>query len=141
MGGSFDAVEGACDGDGIDIRLYCHHGFFLSQKDTSTLTPYPEVAGPIRVLIGDFIDEIVFLALPDSLDHEIVELGGSSKIQLDQVEVAIVHGLHIGFCALEVVPLYRYFVDAGKGTSLLCCCGLVLSGFFVLHWQRPLALV
>src|SRR2546430_17481883 len=87
MGGGFDAVEGACDGDGIDIGLCCHHGFFLSQKDTSTLTPYPEVAGPIRVLIGDFIDEIVFLALPDSLDHEIVELGGSSKIRSEERRV------------------------------------------------------
>jgi hypothetical protein len=30
MGGSFDAVEGAGDDDGIEIGLCCQHGFSLS---------------------------------------------------------------------------------------------------------------
>src|SRR2546429_5052173 len=106
MGGCFDAVEGACDGDGIDIGLCCQHGFFLSQKNTSMLTPYPEVAGPIKVPKRDFLDEIVFLAVPDSLRNEYISLHGTSIIQLDQVEVAIVNGLHIGIIAKVVVSLF-----------------------------------
>src|SRR6266567_2866082 len=48
------------------------------QRNTSMLTPYPEVAGPIRVPTGDFID---------------------------QIEVAIVNSLNIGFIAKVVVSL------------------------------------
>src|SRR2546426_3527538 len=75
------------------------------QRNTSTLTPYPEVAGSIRVPIGNFIDEIVFLAVLDSLGNEKGGLDVISIIQLDQVEVAIVNGLNIGFIAKVVVPL------------------------------------
>jgi hypothetical protein len=69
------------------------------------LTPYPEVAGPIRVPVGNFIDEIVFLAVLDSLGNEKSGLDVISIIQLDQVEVAIVNGLHIGVIAKVVVSL------------------------------------
>src|SRR6266566_6558102 len=71
----------------------------------SSLTPYPEVAGPVRVLIGDFINEIVFLALLDSVQNDKSGLGVKSIIQLDEVEVAIVNGLNVSFIAKVVVSL------------------------------------
>src|SRR6266705_3193287 len=85
-------------------------------RKASKLTPYPEEAGPIRVLTRDFIDESVFLAVLDSLGNQKVGLDGISIIQLDQVEVAIVNGLHIGFSALVVVSLLiGVFKKVGAG--------------------------